>query len=138
MTRVIVVAIARRLIGFALVAAGVSITFLNVSADINGYNVSTGRFENHAACGSVWRAMLSNSENNPEPECDVAALPQLWIAGGVAAISRRRVLGSGLSSASGDGWARLASHIVDHRRRVAAVLPTDGRIGAPPVSAQGA
>jgi hypothetical protein len=54
----------------------------------------------HVACGSVWQAMLS-SENNSNHECDVAALPHVWIAGGVAAIGMavafwgRALVGSG-------------------------------------------
>ena len=84
MRRVIGIANVRRVIGFAIVAVGIWFTFLNVSADISGCNVSSG-IGYRAACDSVWRAMLS-SANNTDHECDVAALPHLWIAGGVAAV----------------------------------------------------
>jgi hypothetical protein len=69
----------RRVIGFALVAAGIWITFLNVSAHYyDGTNV---------ACGSVWRAMFSRDYNTSEDYiCGRAAFSHLWIAGGVAAV----------------------------------------------------
>jgi len=58
MTRV--VAIVRRIIGFAIVAAGVLITFLPVSA----HAYFDGRY--HGECGSVWHATFANWNNNPE------------------------------------------------------------------------
>jgi len=76
MRRVISVANVRRVIGFAIVAAGVWFTFLPVSADI-------GPFDYHIACGSVWHAMLSHGDQH---DCVLTALPHVWIAGGVAAV----------------------------------------------------
>jgi hypothetical protein len=78
MRRVISVANGRRVIGFAIVAVGVWITFLPVSADI-------GPFDYHVACGSVWHAMLSH-RLAPEHDCVLTALPHVWISGGVAAV----------------------------------------------------
>ncbi len=80
----------RRLIGFVIAAAGVSIMFLPVSTNHFG----------HEACGSGWHAVF-NSSNNLDYECGEAALPRLWIAGAVVAVgmgiafwgaSRRRLL----------------------------------------------
>jgi len=58
MTRV--VAIVRRIIGFAIVTAGVLITFLPVSA----HAYFDGRY--HGECRSVWHATFANWNNNPE------------------------------------------------------------------------
>ena len=67
----------RRVIGFAMVAAGVSIMFLPVRAErVAGYPL---------ACGTGWHAMFSK-ENNPDWVCGTAAVPHLWIAGAVAAL----------------------------------------------------
>jgi hypothetical protein len=57
------------------------ITFLPVSTSV----VTNFDQPVHVICGSVWHAMLS-SDNNLGHECDVAALPRVWIAGGVAAV----------------------------------------------------
>ena len=86
MRPVISLATVRRVIGLAIVAVGVSITFLPVSADID-ITAYDGRitYQAQADCGSVWRAMLS-SENNYGHECHRAAVPHVWIAGGIAAI----------------------------------------------------
>jgi hypothetical protein len=69
----------RRVIGFAIVAAGVWIMFVDVSAHFNdGIEV---------ACGSVWRAMFSGDYNTSEDYvCGSAAFPHLWIAGGVTSV----------------------------------------------------
>jgi hypothetical protein len=75
----------RLVVGFAIVATGVWIRFLPVSTEINGYNVSTGRFGYHADCGSVWRAMFDRWYN-ANYECGSAAFSRLWIAGPVAAV----------------------------------------------------
>ena len=69
----------RRVIGFAIVAAGVSITFLPVSHEPDQ------ALPEHIACGTSWQAVFS-ARWNFEYECGEAALPHLWIAGGVAAV----------------------------------------------------
>jgi hypothetical protein len=98
MRRVISLATVRRVIGLAIVAAGLWITFLPVSTSVTNFDTQQSV---SVVCGSVWQAMLS-SENNLGHECDLAALPRVWIAGGVAAIgmavafwgaSRRLLLG---------------------------------------------
>jgi hypothetical protein len=122
MTRVISVANVRRVIGFAIVVAGVWITFLPVSADI-------GPFDYHIACGSVWHAMLSHGTDH---DCVLTALPHVWIAGGVAAVGMGvAFLGGGPSSAIGNGWAGRASYPVDHARRMGAIHARDGCIERP-------
>ena len=74
----------RRVIGFGIVAAGIGITFLNVSLhpDVNPFAPPVPM---HLACGSVWNAMFSNA-NDVAYDCGSAAVPHLWIAGGVAAV----------------------------------------------------
>jgi len=57
MTRV--VAIVRRIIGFAIVAAGVD----NVPS-VSSHAYFDGRY--HGECGSVWHATFANWNNNPE------------------------------------------------------------------------
>ena len=122
MTRVISVANVRRVIGFAIVVAGVWITFLPVSADI-------GPFNYHIACGSVWHAMLSHGNQH---DCVLTALPHMWIAGAVAAVGMGIAFwGAGPSSAIGNGWARRASYAVDHARRMGAIHARDGCIERP-------
>ena len=71
-----------RVIGLALVAAGIGITFLNVST--SSKNVDT-RQRFHVDCGSVWQAMFSKY-NNLDLDCASAAVPHVWIAGGIAAL----------------------------------------------------
>ena len=80
----------RRVIGFAIVAAGVSIMwFLPVSTDLN---LSVGEWgsevPNHLECGSVWQAMFSNVNNinGYGYDCGHAAFPYVSIAGGVVAV----------------------------------------------------
>jgi hypothetical protein len=68
----------RLVIGFAIVAVGVSILFLPVSADIND---ESGRFGYRTDCGSALPAMFSELD-----QCGSAALPSLWVAGAVAAV----------------------------------------------------
>jgi hypothetical protein len=74
----------RLVVGFAIVAAAVSIMFLHVSADINEYDES-GRFGYRVACGSALQAMF-DSGGNANYQCGSAAFPYLWVAGGVAAV----------------------------------------------------
>ena len=69
----------RRVIGFAIVAAGVSITFLRVSHEPDQ------ALPEHIACGTSWQAMFS-ARWNGDYECGHAAFPHLWIAGGVATV----------------------------------------------------
>jgi hypothetical protein len=71
-----------RIVGFAIAAAGVAITFLPVSTDYRYIDVYRDVVL-HADCGSVWQAMFTNTSN---PYCSQAAFPHLWIAGGVAAV----------------------------------------------------
>jgi hypothetical protein len=73
---------AARVIGLALVAAGIGITFLNVSTSRMNFDTQQ-RF--HVDCGSVWQAMFSN-DNNLDLDCASAAVPHVWIAGGIAAV----------------------------------------------------
>jgi hypothetical protein len=80
----------RRVIGFAVVAAAVSIMFLPVSAHVNSYEEFAQQIQQisyHADCGSAWHAMFSGDYNTSEDHvCGRAAFPHLWIAGGVAAV----------------------------------------------------
>jgi hypothetical protein len=64
---------ATRVIGFAVVAAGVSIMFLPVSAD--GYSYGEG------SCGTGWQAMFTNVNeyHSGSYACGHAAFPHLWI-----------------------------------------------------------
>lgn len=67
----------RRVIGFAIVAAGVSIMFLHISTESHGF---------HLNCGTAWHAMFSKDNNDVYAyACSDAAFPRLWIAGGVVA-----------------------------------------------------
>jgi hypothetical protein len=68
-----------RVIGFAIVAAGLSIMFLPVSAQHGFFNVD---------CGSAWQAMFTdaNGHNVEDFGCGRAAFPHVWVAGGVAAV----------------------------------------------------
>ena len=70
-----------RVIGFAIVAAGVAIMFLPVRADRSFYG-------DIVACGSGWQAMFTNVNNyNADGyACGHAAFPHLWIGGAVAAV----------------------------------------------------
>jgi hypothetical protein len=70
----------RQVIGFTIVATGVSIMFLPVSTWM-----TSGDGRVHVDCGSALQAMF-NGWANMEYECGSAALPYLWIAGGVAAV----------------------------------------------------
>ena len=72
--RAISFATVKRVVGFAIVAVGVSILFLNVSADVTGgYD---GSVMHQADCGSVWQAMFTG-ENNYGRECHLAAFPHV-------------------------------------------------------------
>jgi hypothetical protein len=82
MRRVISIANLRRAIGFAIVAAGISITFLPVSADVITDVFDPIGVPTTVDCGSVWQAM-STGDNYA---CTSAELPHVWIAGGVAVI----------------------------------------------------
>ena len=75
----------RRVIGFAIVAAGVSIMFLNVSRTFRYFDTLGEPQRIHLACGTGWHAMFSK-ENNPDWVCGSAAVLHLWIAGAVAAL----------------------------------------------------
>jgi hypothetical protein len=68
-----------RVVGFAIVAVGVSIMFLPVSAQYGVFNVD---------CGSAWQAMFTDANGNNLEDfvCGRAAFPRIWIAGGVAAV----------------------------------------------------
>jgi hypothetical protein len=70
-----------RVVGFAIVAAGVSIMFLPVSANRSFYGDTV-------ACGSGWQATFTNATNYNSDgyACGHAAFPHLWIAGAVAAV----------------------------------------------------
>ena len=96
----------RRVIGFAMVAAAVAITFLPVSTD-QRYTEPWGYYQDqvrdvvlHLKCGSVWQAMVSKF-NFTDRACSRAAFPFLSIAAVVAAVgmgvafwgaARRRLL----------------------------------------------
>jgi hypothetical protein len=70
----------RRVIGFAIVAAGVSILFLIVTS-------ASGIFSPHPVdCGSAWQAMFSKDSNWTGYACGRASIPYLSIAAGVAAV----------------------------------------------------
>jgi hypothetical protein len=75
----------RRVIGFVIVAIGVSITFLPVSADLSLF--AEGVLV-HVSCGSAWQAMFTNPHNYNEAGygCGRAAFPYVSIAGGVVAV----------------------------------------------------
>ena len=84
-----------RVIGVAIVAAGVAITFLPVSASVNYGSDIQDYFGQpavvQAECGSAWQAMFTNEFYNFASIHDVyacgrGAFPHLWIAGGVAAL----------------------------------------------------
>jgi hypothetical protein len=71
-------------IGFAIVAAGVSILFLDVGAwDTYSFEPG-GKF--HVDCGTAWHAMFSKDHNFPNSACAEPAYARLWIAGGVAVV----------------------------------------------------
>ena len=81
----------RQVIGFALVAAAVAITFLPASTD-QRYTETWGYYQDqvrdvvlHTKCSSVWQAMLSKF-NFPDNACSRATFPFLSIAAGVAAV----------------------------------------------------
>jgi hypothetical protein len=74
----------RRVIGFVIVA-GVSITFLPVSADAHLYAEDVFV---HVTCGTTWQAIFTNPHNYNEAgyACGRAAFPYLSIAGSVVAV----------------------------------------------------
>jgi hypothetical protein len=76
-----------RVVGLAIVAAGLSITFLPVSTYVKRF-YEYGPPSHHAECGSAWQAMFTDANGNNFEDfvCGYAAFPHLWIAGGVAAL----------------------------------------------------
>ena len=97
-------------VGFAMVAAGVSILFLNVSA----WDTFESGEKFHVDCGTAWHAMFSHDHNFPNSACATPAYPRIWIAGGIAAVGtgvafwgagRRRI-------AAMIGYALLATVLV--------------------------
>jgi hypothetical protein len=79
----------RRVVGLAIVAAGVSITFLPMSADRNLSVEEWGsEVPHHLECGSAWQAMFSNVNNinGYGYACGRAAFPYLSVAGGIVAV----------------------------------------------------
>ena len=89
-------------IGFAIMAAGLSILFFNVSAwdtlpDELGGHV-------HVDCGTAWHAMFSHDHNFPNSACAEPAYLRLWIAGFIATV------GTGVAF-WGTGRRRLAAVI---------------------------
>ena len=109
-----------RVIGLAIVAAGVSITFLPVSTKIlvwppqPGFPVSADEPVGtpswaSAACGTAWNAMFSKAVSMGDMVGSGragAAYPHLWIAGGIAAV--------GISIAlwgSSRGWLLAAAYL---------------------------
>jgi hypothetical protein len=72
----------RQIVGLAIAAAGLSITFLPVSTDQNYVNVTGHVHYLHLDCGSAFEAMFDSTTSG----CGSAAFPHVWIAGGVAAI----------------------------------------------------
>jgi hypothetical protein len=113
-----------RLIGFAIVAAGVAILFLPVSANRSFYGDTV-------ACGSSWHAIFRNVNNYDSYGyvCGRAAFPHLWIAGGGAAVGGHRLLGCDPASVPRDDLPRLAYHRVYPLLRADDVQQYGGRIG---------
>ena len=72
----------RRIIGFAIVAAAVSIPFIPVKAPRFGYYEGAPLED----CGTGWHALFYNQITTELNNCGPAASPLLWIAGGVAAV----------------------------------------------------
>jgi hypothetical protein len=72
----------RRIIGFAIVAAAVSIPFFPVKAPRFGYYEGAPLED----CGTGWHALFYNQNTTELNNCGPAASPLLWIAGGVAAV----------------------------------------------------
>jgi hypothetical protein len=107
-----------RVVGLAIVAVGVVITFLSVRVQ---YHVSDQDLQDvvtspvhwtyfvDVACGSVWQAMFTPHDD----KCGSAALPRLWIAAGVAAVGM--VSPSGARAGVGF-WPRFASPLLAHCR----------------------
>jgi uncharacterized membrane protein len=79
MRRVVSLANVRRVIGFAIVAAGVLIMFFPVSHEPDQ------AIPWHIDCGTSWQALFT-ARWNSDYECGTAAVPHLWLAGGVAAV----------------------------------------------------